>query len=186
MTYRQIPNKMTVASFLDWAKAQPGRYELHNGEVLSLTSERVRHAATRAECWLALRLALDRKALPHQIFMGGIGVQIGADRWFQPDILVRQGPALPPDAIQVPDPVIIVEVVSPATQALDAGPKLAAYAQLKSLKHYLLAMPDSRTLVHHRRQRDGSFLTSILGETGRLDLDPPGIAVDVRACFPKP
>ncbi|MFC7541180.1 hypothetical protein ACFQU2_19280 [Siccirubricoccus deserti] len=39
-------------------------------------------------------------------------------------------PPLPPDAVEVADLVILVEILPPATQAIDASAKLAGYFRL--------------------------------------------------------
>jgi hypothetical protein len=50
------------------------------------------------------------------------------------------------DAIAVPNPVVIVEVLSSSTQIIDAGGKLADSFRLPSVQHYL---PLKREIIHH-------------------------------------
>ena len=66
----------------------------------------------------------------------GMAVEIDNDTVYEPDALVRCGEPL--DDAVITDPLIVVEVLSPSSQARDAGVKLADYARLPSLRHYLL------------------------------------------------
>jgi Uma2 family endonuclease len=55
--------------------------------------------------------------------------------------MVRCGP-LEPGAAHLSDPVLIVEVLSPGTEARDRREKWAPYQKLDSLKHYVLVARD--------------------------------------------
>jgi Uma2 family endonuclease len=49
-------------------------------------------------------------------------------------------PALADDAVAAPNPVIIVEVLSPGTTSTDTGGKLADYFCVPSVAHYLICI----------------------------------------------
>ncbi|MGO9484530.1 MAG: Uma2 family endonuclease [Rhodomicrobium sp.] len=54
-----------------------------------------------------------------------------------PDVMVRCGP-LEPGAVHLSDPVAVVEVLSPGTEARDRHEKWGLYQKLDSVKHYVL------------------------------------------------
>jgi hypothetical protein len=54
--------------------------------------------------------------------------------------------------------------------------KLEAYFRLPNLRHYLIILTDTHTVIHHRREDDGSISTRIIRD-GTLHLDPPGLTV---------
>ena len=62
-----------------------------------------------------------------------------------PDVMVRCGP-LEPGAVHLSDPVVIVEVLSPGTEARDRHEKWALYQKLDSVKHYVLVARDKASL----------------------------------------
>ena len=101
---------------------------------------------------------------------------------YEPDALVRCGTPLPGDAIETPDPVIVVEVVSPSRRGIDTGVKLAGYFALPSLRHYLIVDTDRRVVLHHRRDHDGQIGVGIVHDAP-LTLDPPGLVIDLRDIF---
>jgi Uma2 family endonuclease len=96
--------------------------------------------------------------------------------------MVYCGPRLPANAIEVPNSVIVVEVLSPSTAAIDHGAKLRGYFSLPSLAHYLILDGDARALIHHRRGQGDMIETRIRSE-GTLRLDPPGLDVPVAEMF---
>ncbi|MGC1587619.1 MAG: Uma2 family endonuclease, partial [Rhodomicrobium sp.] len=58
-----------------------------------------------------------------------------------PDVMVRCGP-LEPGAVHLSDPIVIVEVLSPGSEARDRHEKWALYQKLDSVKHYALVARD--------------------------------------------
>ena len=87
--------------------------------------------------------------------------------------------------MEISDPVVVVEVVSPSSRAIDSGAKLTDYFRLPSVRHYLVVNIDARAVTHHRRGEAGDIATRILRD-GTLALDPPGLTVEVAAHFAVP
>ncbi len=175
--------EFTADEFLAWALEQPtGRYELDNGVVVAMSPERVNHALAKGQAWLALRTAIAARGLACQALPDGATVRIDDRTVYEPDTLVRCGPPLPGDAIEVTDPVVVVEVVSPSSRGIDRGVKLAGYFSLPSVRHYLIVDTDKRVVIHHRRGEAGEIEVRILHE-GLLELDPPGLAFDIGDIF---
>ena len=174
------PPRMTADEFIAWAMEQPdgGRYELVGGEVVGMAPERVARARVKARVFNALADAIERGGLACEAFPDGMAVQVSADTVYEPDAQVRCGPRLPGSAVTIPDPVVVVEVLSPSTRAHDAGAKLGGYFLLPSVRHYLLLDIRTRTLIHHARAEDGGIATRIARD-GAVRLDPPGTALDV-------
>jgi len=169
---------MTVDQFLIWAESQEGRYELINGEVFSMAAERSAHALTKFAVQTALAEGIRKAGLPCIVYPDGMTVRISKHTAHEPDALVYCGPKLPRGALEVPDPVIVVEVLSPSTRRIDAAKKLPGYFSLPSVHHYLIVDPDEPPHIHHQRQADGTILTRIFSD-GLLRLDPPGFEMAV-------
>lgn len=92
------------------------------------------------------------------------------------------GPRLPPAAIEIPNPVIVVKVLSEGKAARDRGVKLVGYFSLPTVAHYLILDPERRTAVHHRRGQGDLIETRIL-TAGPLRLDQPGLELTVAELF---
>src|SRR5208283_3259577 len=142
--------------------------------VVAQAAERVAHAKMKHEVCVALNGAIRKKGAPCHALPDGMAVKINEDTVYEPDALVYCGPELPPDALLLDNPVIVVEVASPSTWRNDVTHKLSGYFSLASVVHYLIVYPDEPLVIHHRRIEDGKILTSILRE-GAVTLDPPGL-----------
>jgi Uma2 family endonuclease len=181
MATQPLQSKLTADEFLVWAAEQPrGRYELAGGEVVAMPPERVGHA--RAKFAMATALHGQLSGGPCEVMTDGVSVRIDEGTVYEPDVLVRCGERTSDDVTAISDPILLVEVVSPSSLAVDSGAKLTDYFRLPSLRHYLVVNTGARAIVHHRRDEAGDIGTRVLRD-GVLTLDPPGIGVAVGACF---
>ena len=170
--------KMTVDEYLAWAEGRPGRYELYAGFVYAQAPERARHAEVKFAVQRALLEGVRRAGLPCHMLPDGMTVRIDRHTAHEPDALVYCGPKLADTAVEVPSPVIVVEVLSPSTRHIDASAKLGGYFAVASVRHYLIVDPDRPMVIHHARGDGDQIATRIL-HGGTLRLDPPGIDVMV-------
>ena len=180
---KQVPKiDMTVDEFLQWAEGQEGRYELYHGQVYAMSPERSGHAEAKFAVQVALADAIRKAGIPCHMLPAGMTVRISDDTAHEPDALVYCGPKLPADAVEVPSPIIVVEVLSPSTRRIDASAKLTGYFSLPGVHHYLIVDPGKPPLIHHQRQNDGTILTRLISEGG-LHLQPPGLSLSVAELF---
>jgi Uma2 family endonuclease len=175
-------NKMTVDEYLAWAEDKPGRFELCAGVVYAITPERAGHATVKLAVQTALRAAIRRSGVPCHMLPDGMTVRIDAHTAHEPDALVYCGENLPDSAVEVPNPVIMVEVLSPSTRHVDASAKLAGYFRVRAVRHCLIVDPDQRLVIHHSRAQADMVATRIVHD-GRIALDPPGIELAVGDFF---
>jgi Uma2 family endonuclease len=144
-----------------------------------MAPERAGHAKVKLATHIALGQAIKRAKVPCTVLPDGMTVRVALDTAHEPDALVYCGEELPSTAIEVPNPVIVVEVLSPSTRRIDASAKLAGYCRLESVQHYLIIDSDKPPVIHHARGTGNTILTTIVN-TGRLVLDPPGIVLAIK------
>ncbi len=174
--------RLSRTEYRSWVEAQPkGRFERAGGEPVAMAPERSIHARLKARIWQAFDRELRAAKLPCEAFPDGMTVEIDDDTDYEPDALINCGDPIPNEAIAAPNPVVIVEVLSPSTQSIDAGGKLADYFRLASVQHYLLVRPLRREIIHHRRAGD-RIETMVVGE-GYVELDPPGIRLSLEEVY---
>lgn len=174
---------MTVDEFLPWAEAQErGRYELHDGQVVMMSPERAGHWKSKLAAVLALRQAIQSAGLDCHAVPDGATVRISPRTAFEPDALVYCGPEVSNDSLEVPNPVIVVEVLSSGTQMTDMRDKLRAYFTVASVHHYLIVDTEKQLVIHHARGNGDALQTRLVSE-GELRLDPPGLTLQTEALF---
>jgi Uma2 family endonuclease len=169
---------MTVDEFLAWAQDQPGRYELVDGEIYTMSPEAAGHAEVKLAVHMAFVAAIRSRNLPCRLLPDGMTVRVDKETAYEPDALVYCGEKLPRSALEVPEPLIVVEVLSPSTRRADSVAKLAGYFRVPSVAHYLVVDPGRPQIIHYSRQGSDALLTRIYSE-GAIALDPPGIELQV-------
>ena len=169
-----LKTRMSVEEYLAWAEGRPGRYELLDGTVYAMTPERAAHAEVKLAIHLALVAGIRARRLPCHVLPDGMTVRIDNSTAYEPDAIVYCGPKLPPSALEVTDPMIVVGGLSPSSQHIDASLKLAGYFCVPSVTHYLIVDPDRPMVIHHARGNANSIITRIVRE-GALVLAPPGL-----------
>jgi Uma2 family endonuclease len=172
-----LPTGMMVAEFLRWAEEQSrGRFELLDGEVVAMAPEQVGDARRKLAVCDRLRAAISEAGLPCETFIDSIGVATDEKSVLIPDVLVQCGEPLEEEQLLAPSPVIIVEVLSPSTRAIDLTYKLERYFRLTSLQHYLVARTNTSAILHYRRSAEGISMQIV---SGSLRLDPLGIEINL-------
>jgi Uma2 family endonuclease len=174
--------RMDVDEFLEWAVGRPGRYELFRGEVWMMSPETVGHAKTKAAVHAALVSAIRRSGCACHALPDGVVIRVDKATAYEPDAQVYCGPELALTALEVPNPVIIVEVLSQSTRRVDVSHKLTGYFRLPSVAHYLIVDPTQPSVIHHARGEGNTILTRIVTQ-GRITLDPPGLELALSEIY---
>jgi Uma2 family endonuclease len=124
-----------------------------------------------------------------QVYSADLRVQADADSaYFYPDVVVVCGRPEYRDGRRdtVTNPLLIVEVLSPATRNYDRGDKFAYYRRLESLREYVLIDQDA-CHVEHCVRKDGAGwdFSELDGCVGSLDVPTLGIAIPLAEIYAK-
>jgi Uma2 family endonuclease len=169
-------SRMTVDEFLIWAQERPGRYELFRGEVFPMSPETTGHVKIKGAVYRTLYAAVRQSGCPCHVLSDGATVRVDSMTAYEPDALVYCGLERALSDVEVPDPLILVEVLSPSTRQIDASVKLGGYFRLPSVAHYLIVDPVEPMIVHHSRKPGEDIVTRVVTE-GAIRLEPPGIEI---------
>jgi Uma2 family endonuclease len=173
---------MSVDEFLAWAERQPDRWELLEGIPTAMSPERVVHGDVKYRVARALDVAIAKAKVPCRFVLDSAAVRIDQRSLYQPDALVYCGEPVSGDALEIPNPVVVFEVLSPGKAMTDLRDKLQGYFRVASIQHYLIVDPDKRIVIHHARGSGDVVGTRIISE-GAVRLDPPGIEITVGELF---
>jgi Uma2 family endonuclease len=174
---------MTVDEFLLWAEAEErGRYELHDGQVIMMSPDRAAHWKVKLNAAIALRDGIKAAGLSCHAVPDGATVRISPHTAFEPDALVYCGEEVPDHSLEIPNPLLVVEVLSPGTQVTDLRDKLRGYFTVPSVHHYLIVDPEKQMVIHHARGDEDALQTRLLS-AGELRLKPPGLSLTVQSFF---
>jgi Uma2 family endonuclease len=181
-----LPTQMTVDEFLAWAVRQKeGKYELFDGRVVMQQPQTWGHVDIRWRIANLLFAAIERARVPFYAAPDGMTVRIAEKIAFEPDALVAPLPRPDRKDLEIPNPVLVVEVLSASTAKRDLVDKLAGYFKVPSVQHYLIIDPEEREIIWHRRATGGALQPPLTLRKGSLALEPPGIELAVADIFPR-
>ena len=95
---------------------------------------------------------------------------------------------MPDDALEVPNPVAVFEVLSPTPKSVrrDLTDKVVGYALVPSIEHYIVIDPEDRVVLHYKRRGD-LLVPPASPVEDMLRLDTVGIEVPIDDMLgPKP
>jgi len=172
---------MSVAEYLEWEKDSTVRHEYLDGEVYAMSGATRRH--NRVANNLNIQLSLRLGGGPCQVFISDVKVYIEAFNFFYyPDLVVTCDPE-DNDEYFAKRPVLVVEVESPSTSAIDRREKLIAYRKLESLQEYLMLAQDRISCEIYRRDQAGNWWSEQLGPDRELRLESVGVSLPLASLY---
>ena len=170
---------LSYAEYLELERSEGVKHEFLDGRVWAMSGGTPGHAAIAANLTGLLYLPL--RGGPCRSYTSDLKIRVfetGLATY--PDVSVVCGPLEPhpEDPNAVTNPTVLVEVLSPSTEAWDRGAKARHYRRLPSLRHFLLVDPDGLRVELFTRRDDGSwsFVEHAPGGTIRLE----AIDLDLR------
>lgn len=164
--------RYTLADYLDVEERSPTvKHELVAGEIFAMAGGSVEHSAL-ATAFTGLLLAHLRgtPCRPH-----GSDLRIAitpANAYTYADAAVVCDPVerAPHSPSHVTNPRVVMEVLSPSTEAYDRGEKLRHYKAIPSLREVVLVDHRERLAVIHRKEDDGTWTRHEAGPGAALRL----------------
>lgn len=162
----------TLEEFLAWEERQELRYEFDGIEPVAMTGGTLGHEAIGG----ALRALLREHLRGKPCRAWGPNSKIEVDgRIRYPDALVNCTPA-PRDRTVVPEPVVVVEILSPSSSQVDRIAKLREYQATPSIQRYIILEQDGIAATMFVR-RGEEWVTTV--HTGDDRLAMPEIGVEL-------
>ena len=177
--------RLTPGQYLEIERAAEFRSEYYNGRMYAMSLSSARHAFIIANCVCELGNALGKA--PCWVASSDLRVLVSPQGLYTyPDVLVVCGEPRTADRYEdtLLNPVLLMEVLSPATEAYDRGFKFTQYRKLDSLQEYALVSQDEPRVAVFRRQASGDWLLSEYeGLDASCRLDSVGCAVALAEVY---
>lgn len=186
---------MSFDAYLRFSEQEENRYEYIGGFAYAMSGGT--HAHHDIGLNIAMVLRTRTPGTSCRAYHQGFRVRTPRGDVYYPDVMLSCGPRPSGDALDLEDPCLIVEVLSPSTARTDLGEKLLAYQEVPTLHAYLVVETAWRAVHRHRRDDAGPWQReTITDATGVLPLPCPAGAtltlaeiyedVDVPADPPRP
>lgn len=182
---RRVPGRMTVDEFRDWAATDAHKWQLVDGEPRAMAPARMVHGVIQNTLGYLLRRHLREQArgcvavteaavIPHVRSRTNIRI---------PDLAVTCSPA-GPDQFEVPEPVLLVEILSPSNEA-DTWENVWAYTTIPSAREILVLHATAIAAELLRRGADGNWPEdpTMFGPADTISLECIGFQCSVAEIY---
>lgn len=153
--------RYTEAEYLAFERASSEKHELIYGEIVATTRASERHNLIMASTLGSLLTQLRKK--PCKVYPSVMRVRVSHRQYTYPYItVVWDVSVLADDDYQdtLLNPTVIIEILSPSTEAYDRGYEFTLYRTLQSLQEYILIAQNRAQIERYIRQPDQQWLLS--------------------------
>jgi Uma2 family endonuclease len=156
---RAARHRYSFAEYLAYERDSAMKHEYDDGEIVAMAGGSRRHNALASRVSAALELGRRPGCVA---FQSDQRVRVLATgRASYPDASVVGGPIegdpADPSGETITNPTLVVEVLSPSTEAVDRGTKWQHYQLLSSLQEYVLVSQGEPRVEVYRRLTDGGW-----------------------------
>ncbi len=172
---------MNYEEYLAWEATQEVRHEYFNGEVVAMAGGTRNHNRVSLNFSKILDDALANRQC--EVYISDVKVQIQPrKKYFYPDVVVTCDERdTEPQLVLFP--CLIVEVLSPSTEAYDRGFKFEQYRKSASLQEYVLVQVEQPLVEVFQRNQEGKWLFSEYGLGDRIFLQSIRVEIAVSDLY---
>lgn len=151
-----IPYYVDADTYLLWEEQQSSRHEYIDGKVLAMAGGTMPHVDIIVNLGAILRNHVRGKGCKVRTSDAKVGIT-DQGAFFYPDVVVTCDPRDQNARQFTSYPCLIMEVLSPGTEAYDRGAKFAQYRRLATLKEYVLISADQISVEVFRLNNQGKW-----------------------------
>lgn len=184
MSVRAHAVQYSYAEYLAFEAASNSKHEYLGGQIYGMAGGSPQHAALGAT--ISGLLFAQLRGGRCRVLDADLRVRVPTTGLATyPDVSVVCGPwdRSSDDEHAVTNPIVIVEILSPSSEAYDRGEKFDHYRQLPSLRHYLRVAQRERSIEIRSRDADGVWTTQVHTDGDEVDLSAIAARLDVRAVY---
>jgi Uma2 family endonuclease len=149
------PQRLTSAEYLEIERAAEQKSEFLNGAMFAMAGASPEHVLIATN--VARELGNLLRGRPCRVFSSDLRVKVSETGLYTyPNVVVVCGEMSleEPRRDTLLNPTLLVEVLSPSTEAYDRGDKFAHFRRLESLQEYVLVAQDRPRIERFARQGD--------------------------------
>src|SRR5437868_9199090 len=172
---------MSVEEYFELEENHPDtRYEYLDGYVYMMSGGSANHATIGGNIYVILRNLL--RGGPCRVYNSDMKVRVSEKRYLHPDVTVSCDPRDRGTAGLIQSPRLVVEVLSPSTEARDRGRKLQCYLACPSIEEYLLVDVRSMRIEIYRKEQT-KWIYDAFGADDEVELASLGVHFPVTGAY---
>jgi Uma2 family endonuclease len=176
--------RYTLDDYLSVEEMSAVRHEFLDGEIFAMAGGTPEHAALSAAVLVLLGTRLEhRSCRPYSADLRIRVLATGLATYADAAVICGDPIRDPASPTHVTNPSVIVEVLSPSTEAYDRGEKREHYQRIASLREYVLVAQNRREIEVYARGHDDSWRRVIYGPDEIVDLPSIGAGFTVDELY---
>ena len=174
---------MSVEEYLELDRnSLDARYEYIDGVVTMLAGGTTNHSRISVNMVSLLQATL--RGSPCEVFNSDLRVSISSTRYVLPDASVSCDPHdLEGENDIIYSPRVIVEVLSPSTEATDRGKKFRYYQSCPSIQEYVLISTQEQAVDVYRRASNNLWTLHPFGPGDGVELKSINVSIPLEALY---
>ena len=162
----QAPVRLSVADYLAWEENNFEKHEYIDGELRCMAGATAKHNRIMTNLTGALWRQLDNSDC--FLLSSEMRVKAGESRYVYPDLSAVCGEEQFERAneMELLNPILVIEVTSPSTIAIDRGEKKDFYLQVPSIQDYLIIDQHRVQAEHCARSGGGGWRSMLYNDVG--------------------
>lgn len=184
----QSENRMGVEEYLRMERETPGKRDFLDGEVFDMTGGSRAHNLIAGNIFASFHRQLRRRE-PCEVYMNDMRVKVEfGELYTYPDVVLTcESPEMEDEHFDtLLNPQVIVEVLSPSTEAYDRGLKFENFRSLQTLCDYLLVHQNKIHIEHFVRQEGNQWVLSEWRKSSdTIEIDSVGCQLKLAEVYEK-
>ncbi|HEY0969717.1 MAG TPA: Uma2 family endonuclease [Gemmatimonadales bacterium] len=175
---------VTTEEYLALERAATEKSEYVNGQIHALSGASREHNLIATN--LIREIATQLRGRPCEAYGSDMRVKVPATGMYSyPDLVVACGePRFEDEHVDtLLDPTLLVEILSPSTEAYDRGDKFAHYRRIESLREHVLVAQHRMLVERFTRQDDVWVLAAATDPDAVVELSSIGCTLRMREVY---
>ncbi len=182
MIASQSQNPLSPEDYLESEKSSPIKHEYIQGQIYAISGASDAHVTITANLVTLLRNHL--RGSGYKVYPTDMKVNIESlNVFYYPDLMVTCEPKDTSFDYFKRHPSLIIEILSPSTEAFDRGDKFANYRELESLQEYVLVNQTRPSVECFRLNSKGLWVLHTYRENQKLRLDSIDFSCSMAALY---
>jgi Uma2 family endonuclease len=164
---KSVAIRMTKEEYIAFELKAARRHEFINGQLFEMPGELdTNNALALALAFLLMKNLSNRNFM---VFAHDVKVAIpGEEKYYYPDVFVTNEPRTEENKYIKSAPVLIAEVLSPASRITDTVDKYLDYTKIPSLQYYLVVEPEAVHITLYHRNGGGQWQADIFTQKEQI------------------
>jgi len=183
--YGRDKRAFTIEDYLEMEKTSVQKHEYYKGEIFAMAGARIDHNTITVNLTSAIKQKLRGSSC--RVFNSEQRIHVQENTLFTyPDLSIVCGQPITfnDDQMNLMNPAVIVEVLSPPTKNYDRGEKFKLYKDLVTLQEYLLIDSQSVLLEHFLKNDAGVWVLNKYDQLAdKLLIKVPNISLSLEEIY---